>query len=82
VSLWALFELKPVDGYIDMQAPRRMEVYVFDWKPGMQYWWTCEYDAGVDRYRMEGKEIAIVDRIGYKKALAVYANWGISKIMR
>jgi hypothetical protein len=55
-----------------MPPPGGLEVYAFDWKPGMQYWRTCEYGAFANQYHQEGCE----------KAVAVFVNWGIPEITR
>jgi hypothetical protein len=83
MQAWALFKLKPVDGDYEAKTPDGgLELYAFDWKEGMQYWWTCEYEAFEDRMRQEGKQIVIVDEEGHEKALAVYANWGTAETAR
>jgi hypothetical protein len=55
----------PVDGDYTIEPPDpdagNLEVSAFDWKEGMQYWWTCEYDAFGDQTRMEAKQIVIKD---------------------
>jgi hypothetical protein len=80
---WALFKLNPIDGDYDVQTPQGgLEVYAFDWKKGMQYWWTCEYDAFPDQDRQEGKQIVVMDDQGCEEALSVYVNWGLPEISR
>jgi hypothetical protein len=80
---WALFKPKPLDGDYEAQTPEGgLEVHAFDWKEGMQYWWTCEYDAFEDRMRQEGKQAVIVDEDGHEEALAVYVGWGTAEIAR
>jgi hypothetical protein len=68
----ALFKFKPVDGDIEVQTPQGgSEVYAFDWKPVMQCWPTCEYDAFADQHRQEWRLIVIMDEEGHEEALAV-----------
>jgi hypothetical protein len=83
IPAWALFKLKPLDGDYEAQKPEGgLEVYAFDWKEGMQYWWSCEYDAFEDPMRQERKQVVIVDEEGHEEALAVYVNWGTAEIAR
>jgi hypothetical protein len=75
IPKWALFKSKPIDGDIDVQTPRGgLKVYAFDWKEGIQYWWTCECDALEDRARMEAKQIVIMDEEGHSEARAIYGT--------
>jgi hypothetical protein len=78
-----IFKLKPVDGIHGVQTPQGdMVVYAFDWKEGMQYWSTCEYDISADLDGQESKQIVVIDEDRPEEALTVYTNWRTQKIVR
>jgi hypothetical protein len=74
----SLFLLTQADGetcsFSVNEAELRKIDHMFEWKEGMQYWWTNVCDIGRDRDQ-EGKQLTLIGTEGEGDTLAVFKGW-------